>query len=75
MSAEYQWEAWWALDAAVFVDAGQVMNRLRDLEIGSFETTYGIGFRLHSNDAFLARLDLAYGREGFMPYLGFKYGF
>jgi len=75
MSAEYQWEAWWALDAAVFMDAGQVMNRLRDLEIGSFETTYGIGFRLHSNDAFLARLDLAYGREGFMPYLGFKYGF
>ena len=75
MSAEYQWEAWWALDAALFVDAGQVMNRLRDLEIGSFETTYGIGFRLHSNSAFLARLDLAYGREGFMPYLGFKYGF
>lgn len=75
VSAEYQWEAWWALDAAVFVDSGQVMNRLRDLEIGSFETSYGIGLRLHSNSAFLARLDLAYGREGFVPLLGFKYGF
>jgi hypothetical protein len=51
------------------------MHELRDLKAGAFETAYGIGFRLHSNSAFLARLDLAYGREGFMPYLGFKYGF
>jgi len=75
MSAEYQWEAWWALDAAVFVDAGQVMRRLRDFDVNALEMSYGIGFRLHSNSAFVARLDLAYSREGFVPLLGFKYGF
>lgn len=75
MTAEYQWEAWWALDAAVFVDAGQVAHTVGDFAMRSFATNYGIGLRLHSNSKFLARLDLAYGREGFRPILGFKYGF
>ncbi|MGE3489872.1 MAG: BamA/TamA family outer membrane protein [Vicinamibacterales bacterium] len=75
MSAEYQWEAWWALDAALFVDAGQVMPRLRDFTAKDVEVTYGVGFRMHSDTAFLARLDLAFSREGFVPLLGFQYGF
>ena len=75
MTAEYQWEAWWALDAVAFIDAGQVMHNVSDIEWRSFATAYGIGFRLHSNSAFLAKLDLAYGREGFRPLLGFSYGF
>ena len=75
MTAEYQWEAWWALDAAVFVDAGQVAHTIGDFRMRSFATNYGIGLRLHSNSKFLARLDLAYGREGFRPLLGFNYGF
>jgi Omp85 superfamily domain len=75
MTAEYQWEAWWALDAAVFVDAGQVQRTVGDFSVRSFATNYGIGLRIHSNSKFLARLDLAYGREGFRPLLGFKYGF
>ena len=75
MTAEYQWEAWWALDAALFVDAGQVQHAIGDFALRSFATNYGIGLRLHSNSKFLARLDLAYGREGFRPLLGFNYGF
>jgi hypothetical protein len=75
MTAEYQWEAWWALDAALFIDAGQVAPTVGDFALRSFDTSYGIGLRLHSNSKFLARLDLAYGREGFRPLLGFKYGF
>jgi hypothetical protein len=39
------------------------------------DITYGIGFRLHGNENFIARLDLARSREGFLPILGFKYGF
>ena len=74
-SAEYQWEAWWALDAALFVDAGQVAARRSDLSLRNFELTYGIGFRLHGDGNFIARLDLARSREGFHPILGFKYGF
>ena len=75
LSAEYQWEAWWALDAALFVDAGQVQHTVGDLALRTFATNYGVGLRLHSNSKFLARLDLAYGREGFRPLLGFNYGF
>ncbi len=74
-SAEYQWEAWWALDAAIFVDAGQVAAHRSDLSLRNFDVTYGIGFRLHGNEHFIARLDLARSREGFTPILGFNYGF
>ena len=74
-SAEYQWQAWWALDAAFFVDAGQVASHRSDLRVADFDVTYGVGFRLHGSEKFLARLDLAYSREGFLPILGFKYGF
>ena len=50
-------------------------HTIGDFAMRSFVTNYGIGLRLHSNSKFLARLDLAYGREGFRPLLGFKYGF
>lgn len=73
--AEYQWEAWWALDAAVFADAGQVMRSLRDFSAGRMEVTYGVGLRLHTNDAFIAGLDFGFSREGFIPIVGFTYGF
>jgi len=73
--AEYQWEAWWALDVALFADAGHVAADRSALNLRDLEVAYGLGFRLHSDDRFLARLDLAYGREGFMPILGFTYGF
>ena len=73
--AEYQWEAWWALDAAFFADAGQVAASASDFRLSDVEVTYGIGFRLHANERIIAGLDLAYGREGFIPILGFKYGF
>jgi hypothetical protein len=75
MQAEYRWEAWWALDAALFVDVGQVAPTRRALTLRNLETTYGIGFRLHSNRAFVSRLDLAYSREGFLPLLRFEHVF
>jgi hypothetical protein len=74
-AAEYQWEAWWALDGAFFIDAGQVAPARSAFTIREFDVTYGFGFRLHGNENFLARLDLAYGREGFHPIVEFKYGF
>ena len=74
-TAEYQWEAWWALDAAFFVDAGQVAAHRADLALRNFDVTYGFGLRLHGKENFIARLDIAKGREGITPILGFKYGF
>jgi hypothetical protein len=75
LQAEYRWEAWWALDAALFVDVGQVAPTRRDLTLRNMETTYGVGFRLHSNRAFVSRLDLAFSQEGFVPLLRFEHVF
>jgi hypothetical protein len=73
--AEYQWEAWWALDAAFFVDAGQVASRLSEFTLHDVEVTYGVGFRMHANERVVAGLDIAVSREGVVPILGFRYGF
>ena len=75
VGAEYRWEAWWALDAALFVDAGVVAPSRRSLSLRDTEVGYGIGFRFHSNRAFVARLDLAFSREGFVPLLRFEHVF
>jgi len=75
LGAEYRWEAWWALDGALFVDAGTVAARRRDLSLNDMDVTYGIGFRFHSNSAVLGRLDLAFSREGFVPLLRFEHVF
>ena len=66
-SAEYRWEAWWALDVAVFADAGKVAARRSDINLKDLEGSYGIGFRFHTKKAFAFRLDIARSREGFLP--------
>ena len=75
LTAEYRWEAWWALDGALFVDAGKVAANRRDLTLRDLDVSYGVGFRVHSNSAFAARLDLAFSREGFIPLLRFEHVF
>ena len=74
-SAEYRWEAWWALDGALFVDAGTVAPARRALSLGEMDVSYGIGFRFHSNSAVVGRFDLAFSREGFVPLLRFEHVF
>jgi hypothetical protein len=74
-SAEYRWEAWWALDGALFVDAGTVAAARRALSVNQMDVSYGIGFRFHSNSAVTGRLDLAFSREGFVPLLRFEHVF
>lgn len=75
LTAEYRWEAWWALDGAFFVDAGTVAPERRALRLRDVDVSYGVGFRFHSNSAFVARLDLAFSREGFIPLLRFDHVF
>lgn len=75
LSAEYRWQAWWALDMALFVDAGKVAFERSDLDLSGLEASYGVGFRFHSNRAFAGRLDLSFSREGFIPFLRFVYVF
>ena len=75
LTAEYRWEAWWALDPALFVDAGKVASHRDDLDLSDLEVSYGIGFRFHSTNSFIMRLDLAKSREGFIPFLRFDHVF
>jgi hypothetical protein len=75
VGAEYRWQAWWALDGALFVDAGTVAPTRRDLSLDNIDTSYGIGFRFHSNRALVGRLDLAFSKEGFIPLLRFEHVF
>ena len=50
------------LDAAVFMDAGNVAAHIGDLDLG--KRSYGVGLRLHSRRATFARFDVANGAEG-----------
>jgi hypothetical protein len=50
------------VDAAVFVDAGNVAARVSDLNLD--KKSYGAGLRLHNRRQTFARLDLAQGGEG-----------
>ena len=75
LTAEYRWEASWLLDGALFVDAGKVAATRSDLTLRALDVSYGFGFRIHSNSAFTARLNLAFSREGFIPLLRFEHVF
>jgi outer membrane protein assembly factor BamA len=75
LGAEYQWDAWWAMDAALFVDAGTVARTREQLSIGNMEASYGFGLRFHSNSALVGRLDFTFSREGFIPLLRFDHVF
>jgi hypothetical protein len=50
------------IDMAVFADAGNVAHRFADLNLD--KTSYGAGLRLHTTTTTVARMDVAYGDEG-----------
>jgi outer membrane protein assembly factor BamA len=63
--AEYRWEIWSGLDAALFYDAGKVANRRGDLDFSNLESDYGFGFRFNTNNAVILRIDAGFGsRDG-----------
>jgi surface antigen Omp85-like protein len=62
VNAESRWAIFSSLDGALFIDAGNVAARVGDLNLRKVD--YGAGLRLHSERATFARLDVAYGDEG-----------
>ncbi|HEY3093608.1 MAG TPA: BamA/TamA family outer membrane protein [Vicinamibacterales bacterium] len=60
--AESRFAVWQHLDAALFMDAGNVAPRFNDLNLD--KTSYGVGLRLHNDSTTLARLDVAHGAPG-----------
>lgn len=65
LNAEYRWEAFSALDMAIFADAADVGTTWKDLTLRHFYTAWGLGFRFNTNRQVFLRLDIAKGnREG-----------
>lgn len=64
VNAEYRWEAFSALDLALFVDAGDVGPTWRSLVGAHLRSSWGLGFRFNTNRRVFLRLDVAGGREG-----------
>lgn len=64
LNAEYRWEAFSALDLALFVDAGDVGPTWRSLAGSDLKTSWGGGLRFNTNRRVFLRLDVAGGREG-----------
>ena len=75
MNAEYRWEIFSALDAAVFADAGKVFHRDGDFNLDHLESDAGFGFRFKSRDAVVFRIDTAFGHEGFGLWFTFDHIF
>jgi len=61
-NVESRWALWTNLDVAAFVDAGNVGPRVSILNMN--KVSVGGGLRLHTERATFARLDIAYGAEG-----------
>jgi hypothetical protein len=65
LQAEYRWELWSGLDAALFYDAGKVALRRQDLNLKRLERDYGFGFRFNTSEGVVLRVDAAFGsRDG-----------
>ena len=65
LQAEYRWELWSGLDAALFYDAGKVALQRSDLDFKRLEKDYGFGFRFNTAEGVILRVDAAFGsRDG-----------
>jgi outer membrane protein assembly factor BamA len=65
MQAEYRWEIWSGLEAALFYDTGKVVQQRSNLDFNGLESDYGFGFRLNTDNGIIARVDAAFGsRDG-----------
>ncbi len=72
MNAEYRWEVFAGLDAAIFADAGKVFARRSQLNLHDLETAVGFGLRFNArNDVFL-RIDTGFSHEGFQVWFKFN---
>lgn len=73
LQAEYRFEVFPALDAALFYDTGKVAPRREDLDLSGLERAYGIGFRFGTNLGVFLRIDAGFGsRDGKHFYVKFS---
>jgi Omp85 superfamily domain len=63
-NVESRWGLFTHLDAAIFYDFGKVESRPSDLDFSHLKTSYGFGFRVHTREATVGRLDVGHSAEG-----------
>jgi hypothetical protein len=66
-SAESRFALFSHVDAAVFIDAGNVASRAGDLDLK--KTSYGTGLRLHTRTSTIGRVEVAHGHEGWLLFV------
>ena len=59
--AEYRWEVFTAVDAAIFYDTGMVAPKVEMLSLDDLQDDYGIGFRFGSANGVFLRVEGAFG--------------
>ena len=64
LNAEYRYPIWSNVDAAVFVDAGQVFGDVADVRGDRFHWSYGGGLHVLNRNGLSARLEVAGSTEG-----------
>jgi outer membrane protein assembly factor BamA len=75
LTAEYRWKAGQLVDMALFIDAGKVAPRARNLDFRNFRKTYGLGLSLHTPLSTVTRIEIAHTREGMGLILSFSPSF
>lgn len=63
------------LEVAPFLDIGRVMSGFSSRDFKNFQVNPGIGLRVHAKPNIIARLDVAYGRDGDNFFAGLDYPF
>jgi len=72
LNGEYRWEAFSALDLALFFDAADVAPEWEALAFRDLKTSWGVGFRFNTNRQVFLRLDIGTGgHEGTRVFLKF----
>jgi hemolysin activation/secretion protein len=62
-NAEYRWEIWSGLDAALFYDTGKVTDTRADLNFRDLNNVYGFGFRFNTDNGVIVRIDAGFGSQ------------
>ena len=71
VNAEYRFQVFYGMEAAVFADAGRVFDRWEQINFHRLEKDYGLGWRFNMNDAVFMRIDAGFSHEGFAVWLQF----
>jgi outer membrane protein assembly factor BamA len=74
INAEYRFPIFWRVGGNVFFDAGTVWPSLREIDLGKAAFDGGAGLRFYAPD-FVARVDIAFGKEGMGLYFNFGHIF